>query len=85
MVDRYSFQICEFDILGNKDTKINYCNFIENQFDSFYSSISPYVAHLLVNRKQVTVGTIGGDYELFSRQPGPTEVEEAIYCKVMWP
>ena len=66
------------------NTKINYCFFIENQFDLFYSSISPYVAHLLVNRKQVTVGTIGGDYELFSRQPGPTEVEEAIYCKVMW-
>lgn len=63
---------------------MNYCHFIESQFDLFYSSISPYVAHLLVNRKQVTVGTIGGDYELFSRQPGPTEVEEAIYCKVMW-
>ena len=43
------------------------------------------MAHLLVNRKQVTVGTIGGDYELFSRQPGPTEVEDAIYCKVIWP
>ena len=82
MVDRYSFQICEFDISGNK---IDHCYFVENRFDLFYSSISPYVAHLLVNRKQVTVGTIGGDYELFSRQPGPTEVEEAIYCKVIWP
>ena len=36
----------------------------------------------MVNRKQVTVGTIGGDYALFSRQPGPTEVEEALYTKV---
>ena len=40
------------------------------------------MAHILVNRKQVTVGTIGGDYALFSRQPGPTEVEEALYTKV---
>ena len=83
MVDRYSFQICEYDIL-----EIKYKNKLLSFYRKpilFYSSISPYVAHLLVNRKQVTVGTIGGDYELFSRQPGPTEVEEAIYSKVIWP
>ena len=45
-------------------------------------SISPFVAHILVNRKHVTVGTIGGDVTIFSRQPGPSEVEEALYTKV---
>ena len=46
-------------------------------------SISPYLAHILVNRKQITIGTIGGDFELFRRQPGPSEVEEALYNKVI--
>ena len=37
---------------------------------------------MLVHRKQLTVGTIGGDYQLFNRQPGPREIEDAIYSKV---
>ena len=48
-------------------------------------SISPYVTHILVNRKQVTVGTIGEDYVLFSKPTAPSQIEEAVYSKVTIP
>ena len=46
-------------------------------------SISPYLAHILVNRKQITIGTIGGSFALFRSQPGPSEVKEALYNNVI--
>ena len=41
------------------------------------------MTQLLVNGKQVTVGTIGIEYALFSRPIGPAEVKDAVYSKVL--
>ena len=49
-----------------------------------YYSISPFVTAILVNGKQVTVGTIGVDHALFSKPMTPAEIKEAVYTKVSW-
>jgi hypothetical protein len=46
------------------------------------SSISPYVTQILVNGKQVTVGTIGHSYTLFDKPMTPAQIHNALYTKV---
>ncbi len=45
-------------------------------------SISPFVTQILVNGKQVTVGTIGKDFSLFDAPMTPAEIHKALYTKV---
>eukprot|EP00094_Tigriopus_californicus_P001874 TCALIF_01806-PB protein Name:"Similar to CG8475 Probable phosphorylase b kinase regulatory subunit beta (Drosophila melanogaster)" AED:0.09 eAED:0.09 QI:765/1/1/1/0.81/0.82/17/82/1165 len=45
-------------------------------------SITPFVTQILANGKQVTVGTIGEDFTLFSKPLTPDEIKIAIYTKV---
>ena len=45
-------------------------------------SISPYVTQILVNGKQVTVGTIGEEFQLFTKPMTPAQMHHAIYTKV---
>ena len=45
-------------------------------------SISPFVTQILVNGKQVTVGTIGVDFSLFDSPMTPAEIKAALYTKV---
>jgi len=45
-------------------------------------SISPFITQILVNGKQVTVGTIGAGVEVFDKPMTPAEIHSALYTKV---